>query len=208
MQQMAQFNLDEYATVEERLVAFMTDHPDARIVTKNITTLQDRQVSTWVVQTEIWLPITDFQFIASDAESFAGSVKSPSELWVLKSTGLAFEVDGQGMANKTSALENAETSSVGRALMLAGYSGNKKGKGLASRSEMEKVARGVTPTPVPVATVEEINNIADHVQMATTKAQLRDLWTQHASILESSVVLPTGKITLKALIMARQAEVE
>jgi hypothetical protein len=55
----------------------------------------------------------------------------------LKSTGLAFEIDGQGMANKTSALENAETSAIGRALANAGYSGNKR----ASREEMAKVAR-------------------------------------------------------------------
>lgn len=55
----------------------------------------------------------------------------------LKATGWAFEIDGQGMANKTSALENAETSAIGRALANAGYSGNKR----ASREEMVKVAR-------------------------------------------------------------------
>ena len=52
----------------------------------------------------------------------------------------AFEVDGQGMANKTSALENACTSALGRALRWA--LGGSKGP---SREEMQKVARGVAP---------------------------------------------------------------
>ena len=204
---MASFNLEDYATVEERLAMFRADHPDARIVTKNLTTLQDRQVSTWVVQTEIWLPITDFQFINADAGDFAGSVKSPADLWILKSTGMAFEVDGQGMANKTSALENAETSSCGRALMLAGYSGNKKGKGLASRSEMEKVSRGVTPAPASALDGVTLNNIADHIQAAQTKDELRAIWTANAAHLDQIVKLPMGDQSLKQIIMARQAEV-
>ena len=59
-----------------------------------------------------------------------------------KATEWAFEVDGQGMANKTSALENANTSALGRCLRWA--LGGSRG---ASRSEMEKVASGVTPKP-------------------------------------------------------------
>jgi hypothetical protein len=45
------------------------------------------------------------------------------------------------MANKTSALENAETSSIGRALANANYSGDRR----SSREEMEKVARANAP---------------------------------------------------------------
>jgi hypothetical protein len=41
------------------------------------------------------------------------------------------------MANQSSALENCETSAIGRALANAGYSGNKR----TSREEMEKVQR-------------------------------------------------------------------
>jgi len=57
------------------------------------------------------------------------------------STGYAFEVDGGYGANKTSALENCETSAIGRALANMGLHGNKR----ASREEMSKVERGVTP---------------------------------------------------------------
>jgi hypothetical protein len=116
---MAQFNLAEYETVAERIARFYKDRPDGRLITRNITTSQDRQISTWVVQAYVY-------FSAEDQEKN-----------LAKATGLAFEIDGQGMANKTSALENAETSAIGRALANAGYSGNKR----ASREEMAKVAR-------------------------------------------------------------------
>ena len=102
---MAQFNLNDYETVEQRIKRFYKDNPDGRIITENQTTLQDRQVSTWVVMASVYLD---------------------NETDKPKATGLAFEVDGQGMANKTSALENAETSAIGRALANAGYSGNKR----------------------------------------------------------------------------------
>jgi hypothetical protein len=133
---MAQFNLNDYETVEERIKRFYKDNPDGRIVTDNLTSLQDRQVATWVVKAEIWLPSWTLP------QEAGGWIELPHRTgWFLKASGLAFEVDGQGMANKTSALENAETSAIGRALANAGYSGNKR----TSRTEMEKVARGKTP---------------------------------------------------------------
>ena len=115
---MAMFNLSEYETVAERIKRFYKDYPQGRIITNNQTTEQDRTLATWVVQATIYLTAED------------------QEKRLPKATGLAFEVDGVGMANKTSALENAETSAIGRALANAGYFGDKK----ASREEMSKVA--------------------------------------------------------------------
>ncbi|CAB4153082.1 hypothetical protein UFOVP609_43 [uncultured Caudovirales phage] len=120
---MSRFNLEDYETVEQRIRRFYDMHPDGRIITDNLTTLQDRQVGTWVVKTTIYLTTGD------QAEDLP------------KSTGHAFEVDGTGMANQTAALENAETSSIGRALANMNLSGNKR----TSREEMAKVERGVTP---------------------------------------------------------------
>ena len=136
---MAQFNLNDYETVEERLRRLYDLHPDARVITKNLTTLQDRQVSTWVVQAEIWLPAwtlskDSYEWFVADRDS------SP---WYLKATGLAFEVDGSGMTQKSNALETCETSAIGRALANMNMSGSKR----ASRTEMEKAQRGVTPKP-------------------------------------------------------------
>ena len=121
---MAQFNLNDYETVEERLRRFWSSEfaEDARIVTVNHTTAQDRAVGTWVVEARLYL----------DQEDQARNLP--------KTTGWAFEVDGVGMANKTSALENAETSAIGRCLANYTFSGNKR----VTREEMEKVARGQT----------------------------------------------------------------
>jgi len=126
---MAQFNLADYETVEERLKRAHAAHPDLRVVTLNHTTPADRSVSMWVVEARIYLTAED------------------QSRDLVKATGWAFEVDGQnGMANKTSALENCETSAIGRALANMNLSGNKR----TSREEMEKVERDVTPRPARV----------------------------------------------------------
>ena len=102
------FDLDQYETVEQRIKKFYETYPDGRIVTENETKPEDRATLTWIVKASVYLTAGD------QAE------------WLPKATGYAFEVDGQGMANKTSALENAETSAIGRALANMGMSGNKR----------------------------------------------------------------------------------
>lgn len=130
---MAAFNLADYETVEQRIKRFYSDHPDGRIVTENLTTLADRSVSTWVTRSFIYLT----------AEDQANNLP--------KSSGMAFEIDGAGMAQKTAALETCESSSIGRALANANYSGNKR----ATREEMAKVARDTTPeAPIRAWTAE------------------------------------------------------
>jgi hypothetical protein len=120
---MAGFNLADYETVEERLRRFWADpvSTDARIVSFNHTTEDDRKRSQWVIETRLYL----------SAEDQANDLP--------KSSGWAFEIDGTGGANKTSALENAETSSIGRCLANFMFSGNKR----ASREEMQKVERNL-----------------------------------------------------------------
>lgn len=134
---MAQFNLAEYETVAERITRFYKDNVDGRIITRNITTSQDRAISTWVVQAYIYL----------NAEDQKNNIP--------KATGLAFEIDGAGMAQKTSALEVCETSAIGRALANAGYSGDKR----ATREEMTKVAKGISPTKNWLAALENIHDL-------------------------------------------------
>jgi hypothetical protein len=106
------FNLEDYETVEERLIKYWKDHPDGQIHTK----LLDQSSGRFIVLAEIYRTEAD------------------SRPWT---TGLAEEtVQGRGV-NATSALENCETSAIGRALANAGYA--TKGK-RASREEMTKVA--------------------------------------------------------------------
>ena len=111
---MAHFNLDDYETVEERLIKYWKDNPDGRVFTR----LLESSASRFIVEAAIYRS------------------KDDNAPWA---TGLAEEtVQGRGV-NATSALENCETSAIGRALANAGYA--TKGK-RASREEMSKVASG------------------------------------------------------------------
>jgi predicted metalloendopeptidase len=105
------FNLEDYETVEERLIKFWKDHPDGQIHTKVL----EHTATRFIVEASIYRTEADVR------------------PWT---TGLAEEtVQGRGV-NATSALENCETSAIGRALANAGYA--TKGK-RASREEMGKV---------------------------------------------------------------------
>jgi len=112
------FNLEDYETVEERLVKFWKDHPDGRIDTLLVeSTLQRFIVKAAVYRTEV------------DAQAWT--------------TGYAEETVSTRGVNSTSALENCETSAIGRALANAGYV--TKGK-RPSREEMSKV-KAAEPKP-------------------------------------------------------------
>ena len=149
---MARFNLEDYETVEERIKRFYEANEDGRITTENLTTDTDRATGTWIVKASVYLTAGD------QANNLP------------KATGLAFEVDGGQGANQTAALENGETSAIGRALANSGLSGNKR----ASREEMQKVERGITPKPVTdwLAKAEAAKDI-DKIRLvyASAKAQ-------------------------------------
>lgn len=184
---MAQFNLNDYDTVEVRIKKFYNDHPDGRIITRNLTTLQDRQVSTWVVEATIYLTALDQ---ISNAP---------------KATGLAFEIDGGKGANQTSALENCETSAIGRALANANYSGDKR----SSREEMAKVERGITPPAAQarVLTAEDQSALTAAIQSATTEDELRAIWNTNKDVIDQTWADDFGAtVSVKAYILARKEE--
>ena len=118
---MANFNLNDYETVEERIRRFYKDNPDARITTELVSTDGDPGRTRWIVKAYVF---RDSERDKPDA------------------TGYAFEVDGSGMTQKAAALETCETSAIGRALANLNYSGNKR----ASREEMAKVQRQQGPS--------------------------------------------------------------
>ena len=119
------FNPADYASVQERLPLFWKDCPRGRINTEIVTDDGARIVMV----AELYADITDTM---------------PT------TTGHAEEVRGSSMVNKTSAIENCETSAIGRALANYQYQGSLK---RASLEEMVKVYRqdGQTVNDAPAA---------------------------------------------------------
>ena len=149
------FNLEDYETVEERLEKFWKEHPDGRID----TTLVESTLQRFIVKASIYRTEVDAQ------------------AWT---TGFAEETVSTRGVNATSALENCETSSIGRALANAGYAS--KGK-RPSRSEMskvkanepkpfteklaEKITMPVEDDPWAIKSVEPAGTITDAIALMT-----------------------------------------
>jgi hypothetical protein len=144
------FNLADYETVEVRLEKFIKDYPDFRIATE----LEIVEASRYIVKAYLFKSAQD------------------SVAWT---TGLAEESITDRGVNSTSALENCETSAIGRALANAGYAA--KGK-RPSREEMTKV---VTPR-VTKPPVQEV------------KADDQDYWTTPVGEYKGVVDAPVSLI--------------
>jgi hypothetical protein len=173
---MASFNLEDYETVEDRLVKFWKMFPEGRIETQLI----NRDETSFI---------------------FTANIYRTSALEELPfSQGWAHEVIGVGMVNKTSALENCETSAIGRALANGGFA--TKGK-RASREEMSKVQRGEIKA-LPKAKVQdgEVESAFVAIAMAETTAQLKSLWKEYTHLLDE---VQDGT-TLRQFILTRKEQ--
>jgi hypothetical protein len=115
------FNLADYEPVEVRLEKFIKDYPDFRISTELELVEKDRYV----------------------VKAYLFKTSGDTVAWA---TGYAEETVSSRGVNQTSALENCETSAIGRALANAGYA--PKGK-RPSREEMTKVVTPRVTKPAP-----------------------------------------------------------
>lgn len=88
---------DNYEPVEVRLKKFWADHPQGRVLTELVL---HTEIGEYIVKA----------FVYDDRED-----ERPS------ATGLAHEITGGRAVNQTSALENCETSAIGRALANRDY---------------------------------------------------------------------------------------
>jgi hypothetical protein len=160
------FNLADYETVEVRLEKFIKDYPDFRIATE----LESFQSNRYIVKAYLYKDIKD------------------EVSWA---TGYAEETISERGVNSTSALENCETSAIGRALANAGYAA--KGK-RPSREEMSKVV-AAKPVKPPVQEV---------------KADDQDYWTtpvgEYKGVVDAPVTLDKAMQTVAAIIGTAEAQ--
>lgn len=132
---MAQFNINEYETVQERLPKFFIRYPEGRVIT------------------ELKSPVDSLDTVVFQASLYNGEI--------LLSTGWAFEKAGSGYVNKTSHLENCETSAIGRALANITIHGDKR----PSREEMQKVERmNKQETEIDLLSLDQVTEIQDKIE--------------------------------------------
>jgi hypothetical protein len=159
------FNLADYEPVEVRLEKFIKDYPTFRISTELEVVEKDR----YIVKAYLYKD-------ASDGVAWA--------------TGYAEETVTARGVNQTSALENCETSAIGRALANAGYA--PKGK-RPSREEMSKVVAKKEAKPP----VQEV------------KADDQDYWTtpvgQYNKVVDAPVTLEKAMENIAAVMGTQEA---
>jgi len=155
----ANFNLDDYETVDSRIKRFYEDNPTGRITTELVARDGEIGKTRWVVKASIWrAPFYDREMTLAAGEP--------------DGTGFAFENDGEGMANRTSALENCETSAIGRALANIGYSGDKR----ASREEMTKAKGGPQQPRESAAFDVLVSEWVEQAKEADSVPALQKVW--------------------------------
>jgi hypothetical protein len=169
------FNLADYETVEVRLEKFIKDYPDFRISTELEVCEKDRYI------------VKAYLFKTTQCSSAF-------------STGFAEEKVTDRGVNQTSALENCETSAIGRALANAGYAA--KGK-RPSREEMSKVVA----TKVVKPTVVELNAA---IRAADKEPAEQDYWTtpvnEYLKVVDAPVTLDKAMETIAAVIGTGEAQ--
>jgi hypothetical protein len=168
------FNLADYEPVEVRLEKFIKDYPAFRISTE----LEVVEATRYIVKAYLFKN-------AEDGVAWA--------------TGYAEETVTSRGVNQTSALENCETSAIGRALANAGYA--PKGK-RPSREEMTKVvaAKPVKPSVQDLETAMPKANAVNADQ---------DYWTtpvgEYKGVVDAPVTLDKAMQNVTAIMGTPEA---
>jgi hypothetical protein len=163
------FNLADYEPVEVRLEKFIKDYPDFRVSTE--------------------LEVVDANRYIVKAYLFKNS--SDTVAWA---TGLAEETVTSRGVNQTSALENCETSAIGRALANAGYA--PKGK-RPSREEMTKVVKAPVPKVEKDYWTTPFGEQDESIKEVPAPATMQDAVSTVAEILGTEKVVPSCKHGLR-----------
>ncbi len=144
---MGRFNIKDYTLVKDRLVAFRDEFPLSSITTEllNINNIVDsptgEMCNEYVVKATV----------------IPNPLQEPEVVY----TGLAAERDNTGFVNKSSAIENCETSAVGRALAFAGYGGDQQ---FASAEELVNAKTAQQKSALTNDLLEVLDNLAKVAQ--------------------------------------------
>lgn len=138
-------SIEDYEPVASRLARFWEKHPEGRVITKLITFEGDRVI----VQADIYVDREDDRPIATD---------------------FAEELRGSNNVNKTSHIENACTSAIGRALSDADFASSTDWTKRPSREEMSKVERMSGDTRIT-----EQSNLASEKQQNMIRAVCKSM---------------------------------
>ena len=168
------FNLADYEPVEVRLEKFIKDYPAFRISTE----LEVVEATRYIVKAYLFKN-------AEDGVAWA--------------TGYAEETVTSRGVNQTSALENCETSAIGRALANAGYA--PKGK-RPSREEMTKVVAPKTPKP-------SVQDLEASIRKADAEPAEQDYWTtpvnEYNKVVDAPVTLDKAMENIAAIMGTGEA---
>jgi len=168
------FNLADYEPVEVRLEKFIKDYPAFRISTE----LEVVEASRYIVKA----------YLFKDAQD--------SLAWA---TGYAEETVTSRGVNQTSALENCETSAIGRALANAGYA--PKGK-RPSREEMSKVVTKKAEKPA-------VQDLVQAIKAADAEPAEQDYWTtpvnEYMKVVDAPVTLEKAMENIAAVMGTPEA---
>jgi len=138
------FKGKEYTEVKDRLIAFADEYPQATIQTfiesvkQIIDTPTGETCNEYIVRATV----------------IPNPIQEPEWFYI----GHAAERDNTGFVNKTSALENCETSAVGRALAFAGFGGD---FAIASKEEVDNAKakqKQINPTIKSLEAMDKIAN--------------------------------------------------
>ena len=138
-------SIEDYEPVASRLARFWEKHPEGRVITKLVTFEGDRVI----VQADIYVDREDVRPIATDFSE---------------------ELRGSNNVNKTSHIENACTSAIGRALADCDFASSTDWTKRPSREEMSKVQRMSGDTQIT-----EPSNLASDKQQNMIRAVCKSM---------------------------------